>query len=134
MEIDFLGSNASLHHIGMAFKKKPKELDNIRYFDDPIQKVTVGFISLNGCQIEVVIPLSEDAPILNAMKKGTKLLHLCYEVDNIVVSISNAQKNNCIIVSNPVEAVAFENRKIAWIFHKNYGLIEILERSYKNNS
>jgi len=134
MEIDFLGSNAALHHIGMAFKKKPKELDNIKYFDDPTQKVTVGFASINGCQIEVVIPLSEDAPTLNVMKKGTKLLHLCYEVDDIDISINYAINNNCIIVSNPVEAVAFNNRKIAWLFHKNYGLIEILERSYKNNS
>jgi len=128
MKIDFLGSNASMHHIGLGFKRKPKGLGELKYYDDSIQKVSIAFADLNGCPIEVVVPLTDESPTINAVKKGQKLLHICYEVDNISEAITNATDHGCLAIAEPVPAVAFNQRKIAWLFSKEYGLIELLER------
>ncbi len=126
---NMLGSNAHFHHIGMAVDNiESAKIELGQIFDDPIQKVKVSFANINGARIEFIEPTSEQSPVNNSIKKGQKLVHLCFEVDSIDEAIQIAKENKFSVLSKPVPAVAFEGRNIIWLFHKVFGLIELIQR------
>ena len=57
-------------------------------YSDPTQKVNVAFIKLNGMTVELIEPHGEDSPVWQSLKKGTKLVHLCYEVDDMDAALA----------------------------------------------
>ena len=100
-------------------------------FDDPIQKVKVNFLSQSGsdvAEIELISPLSGDSPIESMLKKGGGgAYHLCFETSDIEAALDHARNNGCVIVSPPVPAVAFQGRRIAWIYTRSRQLFELVE-------
>jgi methylmalonyl-CoA/ethylmalonyl-CoA epimerase len=100
-------------------------------FDDPIQKVTVNFLTQSDqdtTEIELIAPLTEDSPIASMLAKGSGgAYHLCFETTNIEQAVIHAKNNGCIIVSPPVPAVAFNGRRIAWIYTRSRQLFELVE-------
>jgi methylmalonyl-CoA/ethylmalonyl-CoA epimerase len=100
-------------------------------FDDPIQKVTVNFLSKSDkdvVEIELIAPLSDDSPIRSILAKdGGAAYHLCFETNDIDGALEHAKKNGCIIVATPVPAVAFQGRRIAWIYTRSRQLFELVE-------
>jgi methylmalonyl-CoA/ethylmalonyl-CoA epimerase len=100
-------------------------------FDDPIQKVSVNFLTQSdndAAEIELIAPLTEDSPIKSVLAKGGgSTYHLCFETNNIEQALIHATNNGCIIVSPAVPAVAFNGRKIAWIYTRSRQLFELVE-------
>ncbi|WP_158943838.1 VOC family protein [Granulicella sp. S190] len=100
-------------------------------FNDPIQKVSVNFLSKSDtdvAEIELIAPLSEDSPIKSILAKGGgAAYHLCFETTDIEQALVHAKNNGCIIVSPPVPAVAFDGRRIAWIYTRSRQLFELVE-------
>ena len=100
-------------------------------YDDPIQKVTVLFLAKTErdvAEIELIAPLGEDSPIQSMLaKSGGGAYHLCFETNDIDGALEHAKKNGCIVVSAPVPAVAFEGRRIAWIYTRSRQLFELVE-------
>lgn len=100
-------------------------------FEDPIQKVRVNFLKgspADSAEIELIAPASSDAPIQSMLKKnGGGAYHLCFETNNIEAALDHAKLNGCVIVSQPVPAVAFEGRRIAWIYTASRLLFELVE-------
>jgi methylmalonyl-CoA/ethylmalonyl-CoA epimerase len=98
-------------------------------FDDPIQKVRVCFIG-RGIEpkLELIAPLTDDAPIRRLLAKGGGAYHVCYEVDDIEMSLSQMRGKGCLVISGPVPAVAFGGRRIAWFYTPARQLVEIVER------
>lgn len=100
-------------------------------FDDPIQKVSVNFLTTSDddvAEIELIAPLSEDSPITGMLAKGGgAAYHLCFETSDIEQAVAHAKSNGCIIVSPPVPAVAFNGRRIAWIYTRSRQLFELVE-------
>jgi methylmalonyl-CoA/ethylmalonyl-CoA epimerase len=100
-------------------------------FDDPIQKVAVNFLTTSdrdAAEIELIAPLTEDSPIRAMLAKGGGgAYHLCFETSDIEAALNHARKNGCIIVSGPVPAVAFQSRRIAWIYTSSRQLFELVE-------
>lgn len=100
-------------------------------FDDPIQKVTVNFLTTapsDIAEIELIAPLTEDSPIRSMLKKNSGgAYHLCFETNDIDKALEHAVKNGCMIVSQPVPAVAFQGRRIAWIYTSARQLFELVE-------
>lgn len=100
-------------------------------FDDPIQKVTVNFLNKSGedvAEIELITPLGEDSPIRSMLAKdGGGAYHLCFETSDLEGALSHARECGCIIVSAPAPAVAFQGRRIAWIFTRSRQLFELVE-------
>ena len=100
-------------------------------FDDPIQKVTVNFLSKSDddvAEIELIAPLAEDSPIRSMLAKdGGGAYHLCFETSDIDAALVHAKKHGCIVVSAPVPAVAFQGRRIAWIYTRSRQLFELVE-------
>jgi methylmalonyl-CoA/ethylmalonyl-CoA epimerase len=101
-------------------------------FDDPIQKVSVNFLATSkndAAEIELIAPLSEDSPIASMLAKssGGAAYHLCFETTDIEQALAHAKSNGCIIVSPPAPAVAFDGRRIAWIYTRSRQLFELVE-------
>jgi methylmalonyl-CoA/ethylmalonyl-CoA epimerase len=100
-------------------------------FDDPIQKVSVNFLTQSDkdvAEIELIAPLGEDSPITSMIaKSGGGAYHLCFETSDIEQALIHAKKNGCIVVSPPVPAVAFNGRMIAWIYTRSRQLFELVE-------
>jgi len=130
-----------LRHVGVAVPKLGPTTDALEAlfgykvvsgpFDDPIQKVSVNFLAKSEndvAEIELVAPLGEGSPITSMLAKGGgAAYHLCFETSDIEQAVAHAKKNGCIIVSPPVPAVAFNGRKIAWIYTRSRQLFELVE-------
>ena len=100
-------------------------------FEDPIQRVSVCFLGRPGpgeIMIELVEPLGDDSPVNRTLKKGASAYHVCYEVPNLDETLARLNSQGCIIVSKPVPAVAFDHRRIAWLYTPTRQLMEILEK------
>jgi methylmalonyl-CoA/ethylmalonyl-CoA epimerase len=100
-------------------------------FDDPIQKVSVNFLTQSDndvAEIELIAPLGQDSPITAMLaKSGGGAYHLCFETSDIEQALVHAKNNGCIVISGPVPAVAFNGRRIAWIYTKSRQLFELVE-------
>jgi methylmalonyl-CoA/ethylmalonyl-CoA epimerase len=100
-------------------------------FDDPTQKVRVVFLAKSDSdvvEIELIAPGSEDSPVQSMLKKsGGGAYHLCFETNDIETALSRASAQGCVVVSQPVPAVAFQGRRIAWIYTPSRQLFEIVE-------
>jgi len=129
----------NFHHIGVATNniesttrqytifgyKKSTEL-----FLDPIQKVYILFLEKpNSPCIELVSPINKDSPISNILNKnGTTPYHFCFEVDDIFKEVDKLKKHKFVTVSKIVPAVAFNNRLVCFLYNKESGLIELLNK------
>jgi methylmalonyl-CoA/ethylmalonyl-CoA epimerase len=127
-QIDFFGKEARFHHIGMAVKSIRGLCSECQIFKDETQNVHVAFITLNGIQIELIEPVNEISPVFQSLRKGIKLLHLCYEVPDLEKAIKESRKDGFHCISKPVPATAFDNRKIVWLYSREWGLIELVEK------
>jgi len=126
------------HHIGIAtdsiiktskyYYEAGYEVGEIIY--DPIQHVKVCFINrANTPRIELVEPIDEESPVKNIISKnGVGPYHFCYELDDINEGINNLKLKQFIPLSKPVPAVAFNNRIICFLYNRNIGLVELLQK------
>jgi methylmalonyl-CoA/ethylmalonyl-CoA epimerase len=93
--------------------------------------VSVNFLTQSDsdvAEIELIAPLSEDSPITSMLaKSGGGAYHLCFETADIEQALVHAKNNGCVIVSPPVPAVAFNGRRIAWIYTRSRQLFELVE-------
>jgi methylmalonyl-CoA/ethylmalonyl-CoA epimerase len=97
-------------------------------FHDPIQKVRVQFWSdASGQMLELVEPAAADSPVHEALRKGGGLNHLCFEVDDLEAEISAALGRGALPVTEMAPAVAFDGRRIAFLFLPDLNLVEFVE-------
>jgi len=102
-------------------------------FDDPIQKVTVNFLTQSkedATEIELIAPLTADSPIRSMLNKnGGGAYHLCFETNDLDQALMHVKSKGCIVVSAPAPATAFNGRRIAWFYTATKQLFELVERT-----
>ncbi len=75
------------------------------------------------------VKVRKTSPVYNILKKvGVSAYHFCYEVDNLQNSIEELEAKDFRLLVEPVGAIAFDNRKICFLYHLDAGLIELLEQ------
>lgn len=129
LECTFFGKQARFHHVGLAVKSIREASPASTVTVENTQKVSFAFIRLYGVTLELLEPFGEDSPIAGSLRRGTKLLHLCYEVPNLEEALTLARLAGFHQISRPLPAPAFENRRIVWVYSGQYGLFELLEWS-----
>lgn len=100
-----------------------------KIFYDPIQSVEVqfGYDSSKICY-ELVSPKGKNNPVDKVLKDGKNILnHLAYKVENIEKEIERLKNKRCILISGPNPAIAFKNKKIAFLYTPLKFIIEIIE-------
>ena len=137
-----VSGNGLLHHLGFVVKSISAAADEFalsisaqwdgEIIHDPIQQVRVSFfnpVDARNPVFELVEPASETSPVNDFLvKRRGGLHHVCYEIDDLDAALENARREGWAIASFPAPAVAFQGRRIAWIFSKKRLLIELLAR------
>jgi methylmalonyl-CoA/ethylmalonyl-CoA epimerase len=130
------------HHVGIAvanldqaleFYTKALAFDLLSGpFEDRIQKVKLCFVASakqRASELELIAPLETDSPVNGYLSKGIGAYHVCYEVSGLEETLADLRSKRCLILGNPVPAIAFDGRRIAWCFTPTRQLIELLESS-----
>jgi methylmalonyl-CoA/ethylmalonyl-CoA epimerase len=131
----------AFHHLGFVVSSiatsvpgfasvLPADWDG-QVFHDLNQGVRVTFLKSRraGDPLwELVEPAVEKSPVQSFAAKGGGLHHVCYVVDHLEQALVDARGSGALIAREPMPAVAFGGRRIAWIYTKNRLLIEYLER------
>ena len=99
--------------------------------EDPIQRVLVQFLTNEGFpRIELIQPIDENSSVNKILKKnGVAPYHVCYEVDDIDKSFDELVEGQAYIpLFRPVEAIALDNRLICYLYKKEVGFIELVNK------
>ncbi len=131
VECQFFGKEARLHHIGLALRSITDVCPACEPFPEQTQRVSLAFVELNGVRIELLEPLGQASPIAKSLQDGVKLLHLCYEVADLEQAVEQCRSAGFHRLTRPVPAPIFDNRRIVWVFSKEFGLFELVEREHK---
>jgi len=127
--LNFFGEDARLRHIGVAVRSIDEAAPGALKQLDPLQNVRVAFIELNGVPCELVEPVDERSPVNGYLEhRKMNLYHLCFEVPDLERAVKQARQQGFHALGKPKPAVAFEGRRIAWVFSPTLGLFELLER------
>lgn len=131
----------SFHHVGFAmdsieksgpgFAKSLGATWDGNIIHDPLQEARVTFLRTRGPEtpaVELIEPAGEKSPLHKFLVKSGGLHHVCYEVDSLDAQLEQSRAAGCLIVKQPLPAVAFGGRRIAWVYTAEKLLIEYLER------
>ena len=122
------GDGAVFDHVGIAVRSIAEVgSPGLPLTRDARQRVSVAFVETGGVTLELIEPLGNDSPILRSLEKGQPLVHLCFRVPDLEVAIAAGKRAGFHRLGAPVPAPAFANRRIAWVFSRTLGLIELLE-------
>lgn len=126
-----------VHHIGYAVKSIKESInDFIALGFKPISEAIVDversieilFLENEDYCIELVAPINNRSPISDILRKsGNTPYHICYKTYNLINEIENLKKCGYIVIAAPLEAPAINNRKVAFLYKINIGLIELEE-------
>jgi methylmalonyl-CoA/ethylmalonyl-CoA epimerase len=133
--------SASFHHVGYVVNSIAQvgqdfarslgaEWDSV-IIHDPLQEARVTFMRCAGPEspaVELVEPAGDASPLHKVVAKGGGLHHVCYEVDSLDAQLAQSRAAGCLVVKNPLPAVAFGGRRVAWVYTRQKLLVEYLER------
>jgi methylmalonyl-CoA/ethylmalonyl-CoA epimerase len=130
---------SGLHHVGIVVKDMAETAQHFvrRYgydihteiIHDPVQTAFVQFLRLANCPVyvELVAPDSEKSKLSNSLKKGGGLNHLCYLTTDIDLACDRLRDREMVVLQEPVAAIAFPGRRIAWLMASDSVPVELLE-------
>jgi methylmalonyl-CoA epimerase len=95
---------------------------------DPLQDVELQFLEDDGgVRVELIRPMSDRSPAAGAVKQGGGLNHICYRVKDLDASVSALVANEAKLVREPRPAVAFNGRRVAFLYTRQRELVEFVE-------
>jgi len=103
------------------------ELHELR--DVPAEKSQVAFLPLEGSEVELVVPTSDDSGIAKyLLKRGAGMHHICLEVDDIVGMLEQLQSRGVRLI-NEEPRTAADGKKYAFIHPESTSgvLVELYE-------
>ena len=127
----------TFHHIGIACRDIAKTqafylgqgYTASPVVEDPLQHVRISFLEKEDApRIELLEPLDDQSPVARTLAtSGVSPYHMCYEVQDIEAAVNHLRGQRFLLVNGPVPACAMGDRRIAFLFQKNTGLIELVE-------
>jgi methylmalonyl-CoA/ethylmalonyl-CoA epimerase len=128
----------SIHHVAVVVEDMEKslafwrdalgmELHELR--DVPAEKSQVAFLPLNGAEVELVMPTSDDSGIAKYLaKRGAGMHHICLQVDDIAGMLSQLKQKNIRLI-NEEPRKADDGKQYAFIHPESTGgvLVELYQ-------
>lgn len=94
---------------------------------NPVQKVRYAFVRLReGLTVEILAP-EADSPIARHVQQKGGPYHFCYAVADMALALDSAQRGGAKLIVTPTADVAFDSRKVAFLFHEAHGVFELVE-------
>ena len=103
------------------------ELHELR--DVPVEKSQVAFMPLEGSEVELVMPTSDDSGIAKYLsKRGPGMHHICLEVDDILGMLTQLQAKGVRLINEEPRTGA-DGKKYAFIHPESTSgvLVELYE-------
>ena len=131
--------DATLHHVGYLVADIGGAADHFRtafgyriesrVIEDPLQTAKVQFLRLptDRCWLELISPLGQSSRLDGALRRGTTLHHLCYEVASLERYGETLRQNGFSLLREALPAVAFGGRRICWFSTEDLLLVELVE-------
>ena len=97
--------------------------------DVPAEKSQVAFLPLDGAEVELVQPTSDDSGIAKYLaKRGPGMHHICLEVDDISAMLADLKAKNVRLI-NEEPRLAADGKKYAFIHPEATGgvLVELYQ-------
>lgn len=117
----------AVSNIDKAIASLKKSFPNIRLLSeivfDPNQKVRLLLLECG----EVTLELVEGEKVEGMLEKGQTYYHVCYKVSDVEKTLQEIK--GVIQVVPPYPAPLFDGRRVAFVYHRFFGLIEFLEES-----
>lgn len=100
---------------------------------NPAQKVQYAFVLLREGMTVEILGISDNTPIAQHVKQGGGPYHFCYAVNSIEEAISRAEQVGAKLIVKPIEDVAFDGRRIAFLYQEAQGVFELVETQPSQN-
>ncbi len=132
-----------IDHIGVLCKDLAK---SVRHYEslgfaisrervtDTVRNLDYVFMTNGQYTFELLAKSQESEPSdIDALRKtawlsGDRLYHTCFLSDDLERDIEKQRGMGYKLIRPPETAVACENRRVAFMLHHSFGLIEFLER------
>lgn len=110
------------HYAELGYKAGPRIIDEL-------QNIEICFLEHDSMpRLELLAAVDENSPVVRTLKtNGTTPYHICYSVADISSAIKQLKKQRFLVVAAPKPACAIENHRVAFLYHKDVGLIELVE-------
>jgi methylmalonyl-CoA/ethylmalonyl-CoA epimerase len=126
-----------VHHVGYAVKNISEALTTFKelgftiersgYLDEK-RKVWISLLLNGPYRIELIAPAAEGSPVDTILEKvGPCCYHLCYQSLDIESDILKLKAINFKVLLNIDDAPALGNAKVAFLFNKKIGLVELMQ-------
>jgi methylmalonyl-CoA/ethylmalonyl-CoA epimerase len=126
----------TFHHIGVACRDLDKDAKTFALlgyspegddFRDERQGIRGRFIVGPGPRLELLVALPGSTVLEPWLRKGVKYYHEAFFVPDLGRGIDELCANGGKVVVEPVPAVAFDNREIAFVMLPNVTLVELVQ-------
>lgn len=99
-------------------------------YNEEVQHAKIAFLTKPGMTtIELVSPHEGPSPVDEFLEQGgVQPYHICYVVEDIMAALEALHEEDFMPLFWPVESVAMHDKKICYLYNKNVGLIEIVEK------
>jgi len=98
--------------------------------DDEVQRVRICLLTHPTAPLlELVEPLDDDSPVVRTLNAtGVTPYHICYETRDIDAAITAMRhEHRFVLVARPVPACALGDRRVAFLYQPDTGLVELLQ-------
>jgi methylmalonyl-CoA/ethylmalonyl-CoA epimerase len=98
---------------------------------DPAREIYVVFMANGEYVVELIQPIDKASPIYNLRKRyHNSPYHICYETENIPVSLAEMTGGAYMLVQPPQPAPALPGAPdVAFLMHPHIGMVELLDKS-----
>jgi len=126
-----------VHHFGFLTRNIEKSINEfnllgfveLKRIIDTERKVAISLIKSESNEIfELIEPISGNSIVSNIIEKyNNSIYHVCYLTKDINSTIELLKQNGYILINPPKNAILFDNKKVAFMYSKYAGMIELIE-------
>jgi methylmalonyl-CoA/ethylmalonyl-CoA epimerase len=126
----------TFHHIGVACRDvdaEAKTYESLGYrregedFVDPRQGIRGRFIAGPGPRLELLVGLPGSTVLEPWLRKGVRYYHQAFLTEDLRTGLEQLLSAGAKLVTEPVPAVAFGGREIAFVMLRNVTLVELIQ-------
>jgi methylmalonyl-CoA/ethylmalonyl-CoA epimerase len=131
-----LAPNWVFHHVGYAcagLAAAARPFEALGYqaerpaFEDTTQGVRGLFLVGPGPRVELLENLVGRNTLTPWLDQGVKIYHFAYEVPDMPEALAWARAQRAVVTVQPVPAVAFDNRPIAFVMLRTGFMLEFIQ-------
>jgi methylmalonyl-CoA/ethylmalonyl-CoA epimerase len=124
------------HHLGYAcadLAKDRAQFERLGYavegeaFEDAVQGIAGLFLTGAGPRVELLQNLPGSTTLKPWLEQGTRIYHFAYLVPDMAQALAWARTQRAVTTVQPVPAVAFGGRHIAFVMLRTGFMLEFIE-------